>query len=269
LRLRDASPRSCTPLAKTDSPTGVGELTVLLPWWRPHLEASNLSPQTIHACTWPPPSRVLSGGCMRRQRWYARRERYSHRMAWAAILVVAACALFATACTAGHPAPAQTGVGTPAPATSPGAHANVSTGPPPVRGAAYTSGGCGATPLLRGPAPGWASTANPPPIRYALAERGQVAGFLFGYPLMAANPQPYSDKILWVVASSRDGLPLRLTGHPLDAATPVVSSTWPADSGPGEIYPSEIVAPSPGCWQFTLSWSGHTDTVDLWYVKHR
>jgi hypothetical protein len=175
---------------------------------------------------------------------HAGRQRYSNHMARAAILLAAACAFLATACTADHPAPVQAG-------------------------ARYASGGCGATPLLQGSAPGWASSANPPPIRYALAERGQVAGFLFGYPLMAGNPQPYSDKVLWVVASPRDGLPLRLTGHPLGAATPVVSSTWSADSTPGEIYPSEIVAPSPGCWQFTLSWNGHTDTVDLWYVKHR
>ena len=143
------------------------------------------------------------------------------------------------------------------------------TGPPPVPGAEYTSGGCGATWLLRGAAPGWASSANPPPIRYALAQRGQAAGFLFGYPLMAGNPQPYSDKILWVVATSRGGQPLRLTGHPVGAAAPVVSSTRPADSAPGEIYPSEIVVPSPGCWRFTLSWNGHTDTLDLWYVRHR
>jgi hypothetical protein len=188
-------------------------------------------------------------------------------MARAAILIAVACAFLATACTASHPAQVRTG--TSAPATSPSAQASVTAGPPPVRGAAYTSGGCGATPLLRGSAPGWAASANPPPIRYALAERGQVAGFVFGYPLMAGNPQPYSDKILWIVASPRDGQPLQLTGHPLDAATPAVSSTWPADSTPGEIYPSEIVAPSPGCWQFTLSWNGHSDTIDLWYVKHR
>lgn len=136
-------------------------------------------------------------------------------------------------------------------------------------GAAITSGGCGATPLLLGSAPGWASSADPPPTRYALAERAPAAGFLFGYPLMAGNPRPYSDKILWVVASPRDGMPLRLTGHPLNAVKPVVSSTWPADSTPGQIYPSEIEVPAPGCWQFTLSWNGHTDTVDLWYVKHR
>src|SRR5207247_10381818 len=67
----------------------------------------------------------------------------------------------------------------------------------------------------------------------------------------------------------RDGMPLQLAGHPLHAARPVVSSTWPADSTPGEIYPSEIEVPAPGCWQFTLSWNGHTDTIDLWYVRHR
>ncbi len=141
--------------------------------------------------------------------------------------------------------------------------------PPPVQGAAYASGGCGATPLLLGSAPRWASSANPPPIRYALAKREQIAGFLFGYPLMAGNPQPIPDKVLWVVASPRGGMPLRLTGHPLNAVKPVVSSTWPADSAPGEIYPSEIEVPAPGCWQFTLSWNGHTDTIDLLYVRHR
>jgi hypothetical protein len=186
-----------------------------------------------------------------------------------ATLAAVACAVLATACTAGHPAPVATAASTPAPVSSPSAGPAAPGGPPPVRGAKYTSGGCGATRLLRGAAPGWASSANPPPLRYALAERGQAAGFLFGYPLMAGNPQPYSDKILWVVATPRDGLPLRLTGHPVGAAAPVVSSTWPADSTPGEIYPSEIVVPSPGCWQFTLSWKGHSDTVDLWYVRHR
>jgi hypothetical protein len=38
-------------VAEADSRTGVGELTVLLPSWRLHSEASNLSPLTIRACT--------------------------------------------------------------------------------------------------------------------------------------------------------------------------------------------------------------------------
>jgi len=190
-------------------------------------------------------------------------------MARIASLVIAACAVLVAACTAGRTPSAATRAGPSAQANSRSGQAGLPAGPPPVRGAAYAGGGCGATPLLAGAAPGWASAAHPPPIRYALAERGQAAGFLFGYPLMAGNPQPYSDKILWVVASPRDGMPLRLTGHPLGAAAPVVSSEWPADSAPGEIYPSEIIVPSPGCWQFTLSWNGHTDTVDLRYVRRR
>jgi hypothetical protein len=188
-------------------------------------------------------------------------------MARVASLAVAACAVLVAACTAGRIPPPVTG--TRAQRNSGTAQGGRPASPPPVRGAAYTSGGCGATPLLLGSAPRWASAANPPPIRYALAKGERVAGFLFGYPLMAGNPQPYSDKILWVVASPRDGMPLRLTGHPLGAVKPVVSSTWPADSTPGEIYPSEIEVPAPGCWQFSLSWNGHTDTIDLWYVGHR
>ena len=38
-------------MTEADSRTGVGELTVLLPSWRLHLEASNLSPRTIRAYT--------------------------------------------------------------------------------------------------------------------------------------------------------------------------------------------------------------------------
>jgi len=38
-------------VAQTNSRTNAGELTVLLPSWRLHLEASNLSPRTIRAYT--------------------------------------------------------------------------------------------------------------------------------------------------------------------------------------------------------------------------
>jgi hypothetical protein len=125
---------------------------------------------------------------------------YSHSMARVASLVVVACAVLITACTAAR-APLADGTGTPAQRNGSTVQAGGPASSRPVPGAAYASGGCGATPLLLGSAPRWASSANPPPIRYAHAERGQVAGFMFGYPLMAGNPQPYSDKILWVVAS--------------------------------------------------------------------
>ena len=44
-------PSSFTPLAETASRTSVGEPTVLLPYWRLHLPASNLSPRMICAYT--------------------------------------------------------------------------------------------------------------------------------------------------------------------------------------------------------------------------
>lgn len=142
-------------------------------------------------------------------------------------------------------------------------------GPPPVPGANYAAGGCGPRPLLSGVLPPWTASARPPAMIYVLGRHQQVAGFLFGFPLMAGHPEPFTDKILWVVRSDRHGAPLRLTGHPLNAATPVVRSSWSAGSSPGNIYPSDIEVPAPGCWRFTLAWHRHTDTVDLWYVAHR
>jgi hypothetical protein len=38
---------------------------------------------------------------------------------------------------------------------------------------------------------------------------------------------------------------------------------FPADFSPGEIYPSEVSVPHPGCWDFTLTWTNRTDTVVL------
>ena len=147
------------------------------------------------------------------------------------------CGLLAAACTSGRHTPV----------------------PPPS--------GCDATRIRVGAAPHWAATANPPHIPYALAARGRAAGFLFGNPLRAGDPAHKANKILWIVASPRDGKPLRLSAHPVGATAPVVTSTWPANSEPGEIYPSIINVPAPGCWHFTLSWNGHSDTVDLRYIS--
>ena len=189
------------------------------------------------------------------------------RVAW---LAAVAAVVAVTACSAGHPAheASRTAAATATPAPMPQV-VQQSSGPPPVPGANYAAGGCGPQPLLSGAPPFWTASANPPALIYVLGRDQQVAGFLFGFPLMAGHPEPYSDKILWVVRSDRHGAPLRLTGHPLNAATPVVRSSWPANSSPGNIYPSDIEVPAPGCWRFTLAWHRHTDTVDLWYVRHR
>ena len=125
-------------------------------------------------------------------------------MARIGYLAAVASALLATACTVGHPPPP--GGGMSAPALSRGA----ATGPPPVRGAAYASGGCGSTPLLRAAAPSWASSANPPRLRYALGERGQVAGVPVRLPADGGK------------------LPVHLGQDPLDCRFP---PGWPAATG--------------------------------------
>ena len=91
--------------------------------------------------------------------------------------------------------------------------------------------------------------------------------FLFGHPLRAGEPENPANKILWVVKQPRDGADLDLTGHPLGATTPTVSQHEAADSSPGAIYPSIVNVPSAGCWQFTLSWNGNTDTIELPYTQ--
>jgi hypothetical protein len=95
--------------------------------------------------------------------------------------------------------------------------------------------------------------------------KGDVAAYLFGYPLRAGHPQDRANKILWVVRLPRDGSDLTISGHPLGAPAPRVTQHEPPDSSPGEIYPSIVDVPVPGCWRFALDWHGHEDTVELPY----
>ena len=55
--------------------------------------------------------------------------------------------------------------------------------------------------------------------------------------------------------------------RPHDAGSPAVSFSFPADSAPGEISPSIVDVPEPGCWRFTLEWDGNAATLDLSYVS--
>src|SRR4051794_9137433 len=36
-----------------------------------------------------------------------------------------------------------------------------------------------------------------------------------------------------------------------------------ADSSPGEIYPSDVDLPSPGCWHLELKWGSHQADLDI------
>jgi hypothetical protein len=91
------------------------------------------------------------------------------------------------------------------------------------------------------------------------------AAVVFGYPLRAGNPTGRLNKVLWIIKLPRRGTPLRIEAKPVYAAKPLIRSTFPADSSPGEIYPSYLNVPNAGCWRLTLRWAGHEDSIDLHY----
>jgi hypothetical protein len=135
--------------------------------------------------------------------------------------------------------------------------------------------GCGATTLHRGRLPGWAEPAfsaggtSSTPWPYGVAQHGTVVAVVFGFPLRAGTPIDRANKVLWIMRLPRRGSPLSITAAPLSRAGggggPRVHASWPADSGPGEIYPSYVNVPHAGCWRVTVRWAHHTDTIDLPY----
>jgi hypothetical protein len=131
--------------------------------------------------------------------------------------------------------------------------------------------GCRATALPRGTPPSWTSPAwaagsgSPTGLPYALAEHGRAIAFIFGYPLRAGDSTNPGNKILWVVRLPRNGSDLVIRARPLHATTPLVTVRQAANSSPGEIYPSDVTVPAPGCWRMTLHWNGHADSIDLAY----
>ncbi|MGH7722123.1 MAG: hypothetical protein ACRENL_04715 [Candidatus Dormibacteria bacterium] len=134
--------------------------------------------------------------------------------------------------------------------------------------ARVVSGGCDATVVYQGGPPTWfldaaGGAGAPTTLSYFTAPSELIGGFIFGYPLRAGHPGNPTNKILWAVATPRDGSRLDIEGHPLSAPTPVVSYSFPDDSGPGEIYPSIVDVPSAGCWEFSLTWGTGKAQVEL------
>jgi hypothetical protein len=122
-------------------------------------------------------------------------------------------------------------------------------------------------PLRHGQAPAWTHTANPPTgIPFVVADQGNVAGFVFADPLTADNHRDRSNKVLWVVRTPRAGEPLKITGNRVGVSRPAVRVSVPASSGPGEIYPSIVDVPTPGCWNFTLRWHNARASLTLRYA---
>jgi hypothetical protein len=133
-----------------------------------------------------------------------------------------------------------------------------------------TADACAAA-IAYGPLPTWARMGFHPPtmaMPYVLGARGDIVAVLWARhdPLVTPAPANRNNKILWVSKTpDPTGAGLQITARRLiggTAAGPVQERT--VFGGPG---PSIIDMPAAGCWQFTLRWSGHTDTVDLAYAS--
>jgi hypothetical protein len=137
----------------------------------------------------------------------------------------------------------------------------------PSAAAMTVSGGCGQTTAYKGGVPAWLDAAgdnnNPDFLPYVIANPPDAAAFLFANPLRAGHPANPSNKVFWVVGLPRNGTAMQLTDHPVGKSTPAVRDSIPADSSPGEIYPSIVDVPEPGCWHFDLRWAGNKAAIEL------
>lgn len=130
------------------------------------------------------------------------------------------------------------------------------------------TGGCGGTSIHTGPPPGWNAqpagfAQQPPLLPYVVGGSDSVMGYLWARQLYAPESHTHSNKVLWYVRYPRDGSPLHVTGHLRADPRRTMSAAFPADSAPGEIYPSDITVPAPGCWSFILRWNHHVDHLNL------
>jgi hypothetical protein len=122
---------------------------------------------------------------------------------------------------------------------------------------------CGSE-IRTGPLPEWARAGfsdDGSGFPHVLGRDGDLLGVLFGAPLRAPPAADRANKILWVSRTEvTPGDPLRIAAR-LDGGTETADRE--IAGGPG---PSIVDLPRAGCWRLTLSWSGHTDTLDLTYT---
>ncbi|CUR60836.1 conserved hypothetical protein [metagenome] len=116
--------------------------------------------------------------------------------------------------------------------------------------------------------PSWATagfTDPHPRIPYVLGDRGDIVAILFAQPLYSPPSDDHSNKILWVSRDAVDlGQTLTITARLVGGDdTSIGDVTREVSGGPG---PSIIDLPAPGCWQLTLTWGTHTDTLALGYL---
>ncbi|HJS95929.1 MAG TPA: hypothetical protein VJ741_16820 [Solirubrobacteraceae bacterium] len=109
----------------------------------------------------------------------------------------------------------------------------------------------------------WSDSSPGFRVPYSLASGDAAAAFFFARTVRAGHPENPSNKVLWVVRFPRNGHSLYITARIGRDPSELVRSSWPADSEPGEIYPSELDLPKPGCWHLALAWGSHRASVDV------
>ncbi|HEY1509387.1 MAG TPA: hypothetical protein VGF93_10320 [Solirubrobacteraceae bacterium] len=132
---------------------------------------------------------------------------------------------------------------------------------------ASATSACVPAPIHHGAPPSWSAAAwssSSPGFRvpYALASGDTAGAFFFADPIHAGHPENPSNKVLWIVGSRRDGQPLRIVAR-RTGSSQAVRMQFPADSSPGEIYPSGVDLPTAGCWKLSLAWGAHRASIDV------
>jgi hypothetical protein len=125
-----------------------------------------------------------------------------------------------------------------------------------------------ASAVVYGSLPTWARAGFTPPsvaMPHVLGSHGDIVAVLWARhdPLVTPTPPGRANKILWVSKLSV-GSSLEITARQLIGGIAVGAvQRRTVLGGPG---PSTIDMPTAGCWQFTLRWSGHLDTLNLPYA---
>ena len=100
---------------------------------------------------------------------------------------------------------------------------------------------------------------------YALASGDDVAAFFFTQPLLAGTARrgEPQNKVLWVVRSPEDGMPLDVVARSEGDDTPAIAVPADTGGGSGEIQRSIVDVPEPGCWRLSLRWGNREASLDV------
>jgi hypothetical protein len=103
-----------------------------------------------------------------------------------------------------------------------------------------------------------------PRAPHVVGRSGAIMAIVFGHPLRSPPAHDRNNKILWVARTApTESSTLYVRAQRMSGTTRIGAPvSRRVARGPG---PSIIDVPAPGCWRFTLTWYGHSDSLDLRY----